>query len=92
MSTPQLDLFASPPPAPPAEVQAPAHGVTYSVVPKGERFAINWRSGDAHGVVGGIYASVQEAEACIAFRMELKAAGIQDPRPWMRVPPEGPIP
>ncbi|GAB3335089.1 hypothetical protein [Marilutibacter aestuarii] len=92
MSAPQLDLFALPPPAPPAEVRTAAQGVTYSVVPKGDRFGISWRAGDAHGVVGGLYASVQEAETCIAYRLELRAAGIQDPRAWMRIPPEGPIP
>lgn len=64
--------------------------VVYEAVPKsGGQWAINWRCDESYGVVGGWYTSEEEALACIAFRQQLRAAGIEDPRPWMRIPPVG---
>jgi hypothetical protein len=85
----QIDLFAAPPPAAPPPTPTPPGEVVYEIVPKGQVFAINWRCGDQIGVVGGLYADVEEAQRCIEFRRELRAQGIKDPRPWMRIPPEG---
>lgn len=84
----QLDMFA-PPPAASAPATHVAGGVEYTVVPRGDRFAINWTSGNRTGVVGGLYPDHAEALRCIEFRQQLRAAGIVDPRAWMRTPPEG---
>jgi hypothetical protein len=84
----QFDLFAGPVSAPPPPPPAPGE-VVYSIVPKGDRFGVNWRCNEHSGVLGGLYDSVAEAERGIEFRRELRDAGIRDPRPWMRIPPEG---
>jgi hypothetical protein len=85
----QIDLFAAASSAAPPPAPSPPGEVVYEIVSKGDRFAINWRCGDQIGVVGGMYADMEEARRCIEFRRELRAQGIKDPRPWMRTPPEG---
>lgn len=83
----QFDMFAATPVPPPADI---ADGeLVYSIVPKGDRLAINWQCGEHLGVIGGLYDSEAEAKRAIAFRRELRAQGIRDPRSWMRTPPEG---
>ena len=86
----QADLFAAPAPAssPPTVATGPDE-LVYTIVPKDQLFAINWRYGQRMGVVGGLYADEEEAQRCIEFRQSLRAQGIKDPRPHMRVPPEG---
>lgn len=86
----QLDMFAAP--QPPAPVTTTHGDVAYTVVPRGDRFGINWTSGDSTGVIGGLYPNQAEALRCIEFRKNLRAAGIVDPRPWLRTPPEGECP
>lgn len=86
----QLDMFAMPAIAPPPPAAVDPDELVYSAVPKPDgRWAINWRCGTATGVVGGWYFSEAEALSCIEFRRELRAQGVRDPRPWMRIPPEG---
>ena len=86
----QLDMFAAPNPpvVTPAPNAAPSE-VVFTIVPKGDRFAVDWRCGDQIGVLGGLYSSREEAQWCIEYRKELRAQGIQDPRPHMRIPREG---
>ena len=80
-------------PPEPAPVPPPAEPdrLVYTVEPAGfggTKFGIAWRFGSIRGVVGGLYDTAAEAQDGIDFRLALKAAGIQDARPWMRVPPE----
>lgn len=85
----QLDMFApSAAPAPASAIHI-AGDVEYTVVAKSDRWAINSTCGDRSGAIGGLYVDEAEAWRCIAFREELRAAGIVDPRPCMRTPPEG---
>lgn len=88
----QLDMFAAPEPPAPAPATHVDGDVEYTVLPRGNRFVINWICGERTGVIGGIYPDQAEALRCIEFRKELRAAGIVDPRPWMRTPPEGECP
>ena len=74
----QIDLFAEPPAvAPPAMPPAPGE-VVYIIVPRGDRFGINWRCDGRIGVVGGLYDDEAEAQRCIEIRQELRAQGISD--------------
>lgn len=89
MNGEQVGLFDAPPAAPPAPIRTRGE-VVYEAVPKpGGKWAINWSSDQSFGVVGGWYTSEEEALSCIEFRKQLHTAGIEDPRPWMRIPPAG---
>lgn len=88
----QLDMFAAPQPPAPVTTTHVDGNVTYTVVSRGDRFGINWTSGESTGVIGGLYRDQDEALRCIQFRKDLRAAGIVDPRSWMRTPPEGECP
>lgn len=85
----QLDMFATPPAAPQPVLASAPDEVIYTIVPKADRFAVDWRCGDQIGVLGGLYSSREEAQWCIEYRKELRAQEIKDPRPWMRIPREG---
>ena len=84
----QLDMFAMPAPPAAAPTTHADGGVEYCIVPRGDRYGINWTYRDQVGVIGGLYPDHAEALRCIEFRKELSAAGIVDPRPHLRTPPE----
>lgn len=59
------DLFESAPRVAQGRVIAQARDRTYYLVPKGERFAVNWTEPHRDGVVGGYYPDEEHAIAAI---------------------------
>lgn len=59
------DLFDHAKPIAQGQVIATAGARTYYLVPKGERFAVNWEEPNCDGVIGGYYPDVEHALAAI---------------------------
>jgi len=59
------DLFDNAPTQPQGRLLAQAGDRAYFLVPKGERYAVNWTEPHCDGVVGGYYADEEHALAAI---------------------------